>query len=341
MASKSETVMYSKILSEINKNNFRKIYVLMGTESYYIDDLEEKITNSALSPDERDFNLTIFYGMDTDAKDVISACKRYPVMSSRQVVVLREAQSVNNPDMFKFYAQSPLESTILIICCKNGDFKATGFLKLLQSENTGVVFKSDKLREKDVPKAIEDFVLEHGCRIDSKACSMLKDYVGTDVSRLVNEVGKLTILISVGDTITPELIERNIGISKDYNNFELGDAIRTKNYVKASAIVEYFAKNPKRNPTIVTVSYLFSFFANLLLANTNRDKSEQGIINATSLDRRQVWVYSDAMRYYNTADCVNIIGFIRDFDRKAKGMQSRQNEYALLKELIFKIIFCR
>ena len=333
---------YSQLAAEIKKGIFHPIYVLMGEESFYIDDLEEKIVNAALGEDEKDFNLTVCYGVDVDAKEVVSTCKRYPVMAERQVVVLREAQNVSNPDVFKFYAQNPLNSTILVICCKNGNFKATEFLKTVKANNVGVVFESKRLDEKNISKVIEDFVVAHGCKIDSKATYMLKDYVGFDVSRLVNEVGKLVILVGVGDTITPDLIERNIGISKDFNNFELENAVRSRNVAKANEIVEYFAKNPKNNPTILTVSLLFSFFSTLLLAHTSKDKTEQGImaqIDAKSPYRARIFM--DAMRFYSTANCVNIISYIREFDRKSKGMQSRQNEYDLLKELIFKILYTR
>lgn len=340
MAVKKEAVTYSQLVSEIKHGVFHPIYVLMGEESFYIDDLEAKIVDAALSEDERDFNLTVCYGVDTDVKEVVSTCKRYPVMAARQVVVLREAQNLANPDVLKFYAQNPLSSTVLVICCKNGNFKAAEFLKLVKSSGVGVVFESKRLDERNVGKFITDFVAAHGCKIEGKATAMLKDYVGFDVSRLVNEVGKLVILMQVGDTITPEMIERNIGISKDYNNFELENAIRVRNAVKAFEIVDYFAKNPKNNPTVLTVSLLFSFFSNLLLVHTCKVKTEQGImaqIETKSLFRAKTFI--DAMRFYSTANCVNIISYIREFDRKAKGMQSRQNEYDLLRELVFKILY--
>ena len=169
---------------------------------------------------------------------------------------------------------------------------------------------------------------------------MMRDYVGVDVSRLVNEMDKLILLIGKGETITPELIERNIGISKDFNNFELENAIKVRNAAKAFQIIDYFTKNPKKNPTVLTVSLLFSFFSTLLLAHTGKDKSEQGImaqIDAKSPYRARIFM--DAMRYYSTANCVNIIGYIREFDRRSKGMESRQNEYDLLRELVSKILF--
>lgn len=342
MAVKKEATTYSQLVTEIKKGIFHPIYLLMGEESFYIDDLEEKIVNAVLREDERDFNLTVCYGVDVDAKEVVSMCKRYPVMADRQVIVVREAQNIDNPDVFKFYAENPLKSTVLVICCKNGNLKASEFIKTMQSNNVGVVFESKKLNDSNVSKVIEEFVADHGCKIDSKATFMMKEYVGVDVSRLINEVGKLVLLVDAGGTITPELIERNIGISKDYNNFELEDAIKKRNALKANMIIDYFAKNPKKNPTILTVSLLFSFFSTLLLAHTSKDKTESGIMaqieTKSPFRARSVM---EAMRSYTTANCVNIIGYIRDFDRKAKGMQSRQNEYDLLRELVFKILYTR
>lgn len=340
MAAKKEVMTYVQLASEISRGAFHPIYVLMGEEAFYIDDLEARIVAKALGEDERDFNLTVCYGVDVNSREVISMCKRYPVMAERQVVVVREAQNMDDADVLKFYAENPLRSTILVICNKNGNLKAPEFLKVLKAGDAGVVFESKKLNDANVAKVIEDYAKDRGYRIDNKATAMMRDYVGVDVSRLVNEMDKLILLIGKGETITPELIERNIGISKDFNNFELENAIKVRNAAKAFQIIDYFTKNPKKNPTVLTVSLLFSFFSTLLLAHTGKDKSEQGImaqIDAKSPYRARVFM--DAMRYYSTANCVNIIGYIREFDRRSKGMESRQNEYDLLRELVSKILF--
>lgn len=340
MAVKKEAVTYSQLATEISRRAFRPIYLLMGEESFYIDDLEQKIVASALSEDERDFNLTICYGVDVDTREVISMCKRYPVMAERQVVVVREAQNLKDADLFKFYAENPLKSTILILCNKNGNMKAPEFIKLLKNGDSGVVFESAKLRDSMVTKVIADYASDRKCNIDQKAAAMMADYVGTDVSHLVNEMDKLIMLVGTGGRITPDVIERNIGISKDYNNFELEDAIKFRKVDKAFRIIDYFTKNPKKNPTVLTVSLMFSFFSTLLLAHTAKDKSPRGImaqIDAKTTYRAERVM--EGMRFYNTAQCVNIISHIRDFDRKAKGMQSRQNEYDLLRELVAKILY--
>lgn len=342
MAAKKEALTYVQLASEISRGIFRPIYVLMGEESFYIDDLENRIVTKALAEDERDFNLTVCYGVDTGTREIISMCKRYPVMAERQVVVVREAQNLDVPDLFKFYAEKPLRSTILVICNKNGNLKAPEFLKELKSGDSGVVFESKKLNDANAMKVIEDYAKDRGCHIEDKATSMMKDFVGADVSRLVNEMDKLIMLVGKGGAITPEIIERNIGISKDFNNFELENALVMRNAAKAFRIIDYFTKNPKKNPTVLTVSVLFAFFSTLLLAHTARDKSERGImeqIDAKSQYRARIFI--DAMSRYSTANCVNIIGAIRDFDCKSKGIGSRQNEYELLKELVAKIIYMR
>ena len=340
-AAKKEAVTYSQLATEISRRVFRPIYLLMGEESFYIDDLEQKIVTGALSEDERDFNLTVCYGVDVDAREVINMCKRYPVMAERQVVVVREAQNIKDADIFKFYAEKPQQSTILVLCNKNGNMKAPEFIKQLKGGNTGVVFESVKLKDAMVAKVIADYAGDRRCNIDSKSAAMMADYVGTDVSHLVNEMDKLIMLVGEGGRITPEVIERNIGISKDYNNFELEDAIKFRKVEKAFRIIDYFTKNPRKNPSVVTVSLLFNYFSTLLLALTAKDKSERGIM--AQIDTKspyRVKMVMEGAKNYNTAQCVNIIGYIREFDRKSKGMDSRQGEYVLLRELIAKILYC-
>lgn len=339
MAVKQDKLSYIQIANDIKKGIFAPIYVLMGEESYYIDTLSEMIVDKALTDDEKEFNLTVAYGMDTDIQGLISTCKRYPAMSKYQVVVLREAQNCDNIDMLQYYAQKPLSSTILIICNKHSNIKAPEFLKALKANDSGVIFESKKISENSVGQIILDYVTAKGLNIDAKSTAMLKDFVGTDLGRLFGEVDKLSILIGKGGKITPEIIEHNIGISKDFNNFELEDAIRHKNALKANQIINYFENNPKNNPTVLTLGILFSFFSNLLLTRTSKDKSENGImaqLETKSSYRARIFI--EASRLYSTASCVNIIGYLREFDTKSKGIGSRQNEYQLLRELIYKIL---
>ena len=340
MAVKKDTLSYIEICNDIAKGKFQPIYVLMGEESYYIDRIEDLIVSKALTPDEREFNLTIAYGLDTDVRTLMNACKRYPIMSQYQVVIMREAQNNKELDLLRLYAEKPLESTVLIICHKHSNIKAPEFIKELKAKQTGVVFESKKISENSVGQIITDYVNSKGGKIDSKATAMLKDFVGTDLSRIFGEVDKLHLILPDNNKhITPEIIERNIGISKDFNNFELEDAIRNKNALKANQIINYFEKNPKSNPTVLTIGLLFSFFSNLLLSRTAKVKTEQGIMDAIGTKSPyRAKMFIEAMKYYSTAGCVNIIGYLREFDTKSKGINSRQNEYQLLRELIYKIL---
>lgn len=347
MPPKKNDISYFGLCNEIKNKQFRPIYVLQGEEPYYIDKLSDLIVENALTEDERDFNLTIVYGIDADIRQVVNACKQYPVMAQRQVVILREAQNMSKPgvsiekelNLFKFYAQKPLESTILVICNKGGNLKALEFLKELKASKAGVVFTSNKVRDYELPRMVVDYVKSAACYIDEKSATMLADFVGTDLARLFSEIDKLKMLVGPDKRITPDLIERNIGISKDYNNFELEDAFISRNAEKVYRILDYFEKNPKNNPAVITVSMLFSFFTNVLLVRTARDKSEKALlaqINSQSTFR--LGKFKKAANNYSTLACVNIISYVRECDVKSKGQGSRQNAYDLLKDLAYKIL---
>ncbi|MBE6309768.1 MAG: DNA polymerase III subunit delta [Bacteroidales bacterium] len=340
MAVKKETLSYIEICNDIAKGIFAPIYVLMGEESFYIDQIEDMIVSKALSNDEKAFNLTIAYGLDTDIHAIINSCRRYPVMSNYQVVILREAQNSSDIDLLSKYAEKPLDSTILIICHKHSNLKAGEFTKTLKAKNSGIIFESKKINENNVGQIITDYVNSKNAKIDTKATAMLKDFVGTDLARIFGELDKLLLILPTNNKhITPEIIERNIGISKDFNNFELENALRVKNALKANQIINYFEKNPKNNPPVVTVAILFSFFSSLLLARTAKVKTEQGIMDAIGTKSSyRAKIFIEAMKYYSTAGCVNIIGYLREFDTKSKGINSRQDQYQLLRELIYKIL---
>ena len=339
---KNESLTVSQICNAAKNKKFAAVYILMGEEPYYIDYIAENLINNALTEDERDFNLSNFYGLDADVKVVISTCKRYPVMAERQVVIVREAQMMDNADMLQHYIKDPLKSTVLIICNKNGKLKAPETLKLAKASNCVVVFESKKLTESTVGSVINEYVAEKGIKIDPKSTAMMKDYVGTDISRLYSDIDKLAIIMKKGETITPEIIERNIGISKDYNNFELENAMRDRNAVKALKIVNYFEKNPKNNPVILTTALLFSLYSNLLLIHTSKDKSQQGLMNAIGTQSTyRLGIYLNAAKNYSASACFQAIGHLRNLDTKSKGIKSRQNEYELLRECILKILYTR
>lgn len=337
---------FTSLSKEIKGGKFRNIYVLQGEEPYYIDRLQQLIIDTALTEDQRDFNLSLYYGNTANVREVISACQQYPAFSERKVVVVREAQLIakqpghkNDLDLFASYAEKPMPTTVLVICHKGGALKSKPFSTALKEANSGVVFDSNKVKEgRDLENLIVSYANSLGCNIDNKATSMLADHIGTDIARLFSELDKLAMLAEDGN-ITPLLIEKNIGISKDFNNFELEEALSKRDAVKAFRIVDYFERNPKNNPSVISVAMLFSFFSNVLLAATARDKSPDSIM--ALVGTRSQWrarKFLDATRMYNTRSLVNIIGYLRECDTRSKGIGSRQDQYALLKELIYKIL---
>ncbi|MCQ2288101.1 MAG: DNA polymerase III subunit delta [Muribaculaceae bacterium] len=348
MAEKKDTVTYFSLRKEIEAGKFRPIYVLHGEEPYYIDQLSDLIVDKALSEEEKDFNLSIYYGSDANVREVISTCKQYPAFSQYKVVVLREAQNVTKQagghskdlDLFQLYAENPLRSTILVVCNKGGAIKAKSFVDTLKKEHTGVVFSSAKVRnDRDLKAVISGYASSVGCNIDMKSESMLADCIGNDLSRMFSEIDKLKLLMGPDNRITPELIERNIGISKDYNNFELEDALATRNPAKAYRIIDYFKKHPKNNPVPMVVSMLFGFFSNVLIVQTHKDKSQEGLLAAIgSKSTFRLNKFIAASRNYSTRASVNIISYLRECDVKSKGMGSRQDQYDLLQELVYKIL---
>ena len=311
------------ILKELRAKQYRPVYYLMGEESYYIDLIADYITDNVLSETEKEFNLTVVYGADVDVATIINAAKRYPMMSEHQVVVVKEAQAVRNMEELSYYLQKPLLSTILVICHKHGTLDRRKKLAA-EVEKTGVLFESKKIKDAQLPGFIASYMKRKGVDMEPKATSMLADFVGSDLSRLTGELEKLIITLPAGQKrVTPEQIEKNIGISKDYNNFELRSALVEKDILKANKIIKYFEENP-----------------NLMLTYYAPDKSEQGIANMLGL--RTPWQardYMAAMRKYSGVKTMQIVGEIRYADAKSKGVQnSSMTDGDILRELVFKIL---
>jgi DNA polymerase III, delta subunit len=328
------------ILKELRAKQYRPIYYLMGEESYYIDLIADYITDNVLSETEKGFNLTVVYGADVDIATVINAAKRYPMMSEYQVVIVKEAQAIRNMEELSFYLQKPLNSTILVICHKHGTLDKRKKLAA-EVEKVGILFESKKIKDSQLPAFINSYMKRKGIDMEPKASAMLADFVGTDLSRLTGELEKLIITLPAGQKrVTPEQIEKNIGISKDYNNFELRSALVEKDILKANKIIKYFEENPKTNPIQMTLSLLFNFYSNLMLSYYSPEKTEQGI--ASWLGLKSPWAardYLTAMRRYNGVKTMQIIGEIRYADAKSKGINNASmSDGDILRELVFKIL---
>jgi DNA polymerase-3 subunit delta len=311
----------------------------MGDEPYYIDELTDMLTATVLPEEERDFNQTILYGMETDVASVITLSRSFPMMSEYQLVVVKEAQNLSKIDELEVYAKNPLHTTILVLNYKNGTLDKRKKLSAAIEKN-GVIFESKKIPEYKIPAFITSYIQTKGLTIDQKSAQMLSDYLGNDLSKLTNEIAKLLIAIPAGQQrITAELIEENIGISKDFNNFELLKAIIDKNIYKVNQIADYFEKNPKNNPLIVTLVVLFNFFSNLMICYWAKNKTEQGI--AAELGFRNPYQAKDyvaALRNYNAFKCMEIIALLRTYDAKCKGVNNiSASDGELLKELLYKI----
>lgn len=331
---------YEDILRSIKNKTYAPIYFLMGEEDYYIDRISDYIMDTVLNETEKEFNQTVLYAADTDIAAIINAAKRYPMMAEHQVVVVKEAQNLKNIDALSYYLQKPLLSTILVFCYKHGVLDRRRKIAA-EIEKKGVLFESKKLRDYQIPGFISAYLKRKLVDIEPKASELMAEYVGTDLNRLAGELEKLIITLPKGvRRITPEQIERNIGISKDYNAIELKNALIAKDVLKANRIVKYFEENPKSNPLPMTLSILFGFFSNLMLAYYAPNKSEQGIM--AQLGLRASWQARDyvaAMKQYTGTKTMKIIGAIRTYDAKSKGVDNTSStDGELLKELVYIIL---
>ena len=331
---------YEDIAKNIKNGKFAPVYLLMGEEDYYIDRISDYIVEKALDENEKEFNLTIMYGLDTDVASIVNNAKRYPMMSEHQVVVVKEAQNIRAWDDLSFYLQKPLESTILVICYKHGTMDKRKKI-VAEIEKKGVVFESKKLKENMLPAFITTYLKRRKMEIEDKAAEMMADFVGNDLNRMAGELDKLIITMPAGkNRITPEEIERNIGISKDYNNFELKNALIAKDTLKANKIVKYFNDNPKNNPIQPTLTILFNYFSNLMVAYYAPERSDNGV--AAYLGLKSPWQakeYLAGMKAYSGVKTMNIITQIRLCDAKSKGIGNVSlSQGEVLRELVYFIL---
>lgn len=324
------------IIGDIKKGNIKPIYFLMGEEPYYIDGISQYIEKNLLSEEEKGFNQTVLYGRDVSIEDIISNAKRYPMMSERQVVIVKEAQDLSRTiENLVSYAKNPQPTTVLVMCYK---YKTLDGRKTLAKEikKTGVLFESKKIYDNQVPDWISRVLAAQGYTITPKASQMLVEFLGNDLSKVNNELEKLQLILKPGEQITPQIIEENIGISKDFNNFELQNAIGAKDIKKAFAIIQYFSQNHKNNPIVVTLGMLYSFFSKLLRYHALADTREAA--KALGVHPYFIKDYQLAARNYPMKKVSAVIAGIRTVDMKSKGVGAgNMTQGDLLKELLIEI----
>ncbi len=328
----------NQIVSEIKKGDIKPIYFLMGEEPYYIDKISDFIEENILEESEKEFNQTIMYGRDVSTEDIVGAAKRFPMMSDRQVIIVKEAQDLSRTiEKLSSYVLNPQPSTVLVI---NYKFKKLDKRKALYKaiQKIGVVYESKRMYENQVADWIRRVLGGKKYQVEPKAAQMLVEFLGTDLNKINNELEKLTLVLPKETIISPEDIEENIGISKDFNNFELRKAIGEKNIVKANQIIQYFAQNPKSNPLVMTISLLHSFFTQLLIYHGLQNKSRDHASKALGIRPYFIVDYITAANKYPMHKVAQIIALLREADLKSKGVGASQSQRDILKELLFKIL---
>jgi DNA polymerase-3 subunit delta len=331
---------FDSIITELSKKQYHPLYLLMGDEPYYIDQITDYITKNVMSEAEKSFNFTTFYGKDTDVHNVIDASKRFPMMSAVQVVLVREAQELKGIEDLHFYAEKPLKSTLLVLAYKYGKYDKRKKLYKAVEQN-GVIFESAKLREDKIPDWVVNYLKNKGKSIEPPAALLLTEFLGNDLSKIANELDKLLLVLSKDiKTITSAHIEKNIGFSKDFNAFELTKALGQKNILKANRIIDYLGSLPdSRSNFPGLMSILFNYFAKLMLYHSLPDKSRNNVASALGVNPFFVQEYEVAAKRYSLEKTAQVISFLRLYDLKMKGVGNTSTPTSeLMRELIFKIL---
>ncbi|MBR1468903.1 MAG: DNA polymerase III subunit delta [Prevotella sp.] len=345
MAERRTGPTYDTVMRDLQARKFSPIYLLMGEEPYYIDLISDYIAENALSESERDFNQTIVFGADTTAAQVADMARRFPMMAERQVIVVKEAQNLRSLEPLAKYAEKPTPTTVLVLCHKNKSLdrrkKANSSL-IAHIERMGVVFESKKKDERDLPAFIDNYLRQKQASIDYKASQMIAEHIGADLSRLTSELDKVLISLPEGQrTVTPEIVEREIGVSKEFNAFELQAAIINRNVYKANQIVKYFDKNQKAGSVYSVLPLLFNYFQNLMLAYYAPNRTNENSV-AQHLGLRSAWLardYMTGLRNFSGMKTMQIISKLREIDAKSKGIENPNTDSGeLMKELIFFIL---
>ncbi len=329
---------FQSILSDLKAKKYQPVYFLMGEESYFIDLISDYIINEVLNDTEKEFNQTVLYAKDIDVQTVISTAKRFPLIGKRTVVIIKEAQQLKKIEQLENYLNNPQESTILVFCYKYKSLdKRKSIYKILSKK--AVLFESKKLYDNQVPAWIVNYLSSKQYKIGHKASHLIAEYLGNDLNKISNELDKLMIILPANSEITSESIESNIGISKDYNNFELTNALAKKDIIKSNRIANFFSKNPKENPLVVSVGVIFNFFQKVLLYHTIIDKSSNNVARLLKINPYFIKDYQIAAKNYSKSKSIEVIGLCRTYDMKSKGVDNHSiNDGELLKEFLFKIL---
>lgn len=329
---------FEEILSNLQKKIYHPIYFLMGEETYFIDKISDYISDNVLTDAEKGFNQTILYGKDVEPHTIIANARRFPMMSNYQVIIIREAQNIKKIEELEPYVKNPLNSTILVINYKYKTLdKRKTFPKLIDQK--GILFEAKKIYDNQLPAWIIAYLKNHNYSIMPQAAAMLSEYLGTDLGKVVNELDKLIITVPAGNQITPDHIEKNIGISKEFNVYELQNALGERDLLKANRIINYFGANPSSNPVPVVITSLFSYFSKILNYHFLEDKSQNNVASVLQVHPFFVKTYVAAAKNYNIKKLVEIISILREFDMKSKGWGNVSASPAdLQREMIYRIL---
>ena len=341
MAEKKQTATFEGIMSDLRAANFAPVYILMGDEAYFIDQITDYIAQHALREEERDFNQTVCFGADVSTGQVADMARRFPMMAERQGVIVKEAQNIKQWDRLEQYFEKPQPTTVLVLAYKNGVIDGRKKILTKAQNAGGVIFESKKLYERELPNFITNYLKRHQATIDAKSCQMMADHIGSDLSRLTSELDKVCLSMPEGQRkITPEVVEEQVGVSKDYNGFEFRSAIAYHDILKANRILKYFDSNPKSGGPFMLIPMLFSFFENLMLAHYAPQKTDAGVAQFLDLrSPRAAKDYVTGLRNYSGMKTMQIIQKIRETDAKSKGLDNPNTPVGdLMKELVFFIL---
>lgn len=331
-------VTFEDLRRKIKSGKLDPLYIIHGEEGYYADVLARDF-EEALPEEDRVFNQHVLYASEIEPGAVMDLCARYPMGGDRQMIIVKECQAARADSVNRFhkYFRNPTPTTTLVLIFRGADAKGKELMTAAKASAT--VFQSKKATDYTTPGLIQNYIREKGMKADQKSVAMLHEFIGNNLSRLFNEIDKLALILGNGATITPEAVERNIGISKDYNGFELVDAVAARDAAKVMRITQYFASNPKATATPIITASLFNFFSDLLICFYSKDKTEKGLMDALGAKSAfAVRKFRTGMSRYNAFQVIEAINALREFDVKSKGRGSRENEWDLLRELMYRLL---